>query len=741
MSALGRYVEVVNETDLIGRKKENMTRVRTLWQECDRGDEPDLPCQPHMVVESSPGRFHRYLLVADPPLDSFAGVQERLIRQYGSDPNAKDITRGLRLPGTLHLKHHPDQPWLVRLVEGSDDPAWSWEKILQLFPPVTRDRAPRIRAAGSTGAACPAHQEEEVFSRQLLPQYAKVVSALQALDPDIGYLDWLNIGMALHAAGGGDPVALELWDSWSRKGHAYREGETAYRWQTFHFDPAQGVGLGTLFHLCKAAGWKGLSGSDDETIAAAGRQRAWQLEEFDQRYRLVMVEGKASLVYIDLDRNFDAPKVVLSTLRDLKVMYGHLRVPVIAYSKGLPGIQFKPLVDVWYHQPHRKQYDRIEFRPEARLAPGDLRLPEGDTLNLFLGYPIRPVEGKCELILSHIRAIWCHENDEVYQYVVAWLAQMVQFPGVPAETALVLRSGQGAGKNIIIDMFQKIFGAHTYVTTKVDDLAGRFNAHLAATILLVLNEALWGGNRSAAGTVKSVVTDRTLTVEPKGVNKFSVRNCVHLIVLSNEDWPIPVDLDDRRFFILDLSPARIGDHAYFAALKQEIDAGGLEAFLYLLLHWNLQGFDPRKMPDLGLEQVTRLEAKLRGADPVVQWWADVLQDGSLNLAALLSRFGHDPLLGSVRFNTSNWENAPIEVPCATVRLAFEAWAKDRSQRVQSAVSFGRTFIRITGCRRERKTDYGSRQWCYVLPNLAECRAAFEKAIHQAVDWGEPDGEG
>ena len=33
----------INETDLTGRKKENITRIRALWQEADRGDEPAAP--------------------------------------------------------------------------------------------------------------------------------------------------------------------------------------------------------------------------------------------------------------------------------------------------------------------------------------------------------------------------------------------------------------------------------------------------------------------------------------------------------------------------------------------------------------------------------------------------------------------------------------------------------------------------------------------------------------------------
>jgi hypothetical protein len=53
-----------NETDGKGRKSENIKRIRAVWQEDDAGFDGPFPLEPSMVVETSPGRFHRYWLVA-----------------------------------------------------------------------------------------------------------------------------------------------------------------------------------------------------------------------------------------------------------------------------------------------------------------------------------------------------------------------------------------------------------------------------------------------------------------------------------------------------------------------------------------------------------------------------------------------------------------------------------------------------------------------------------------------------
>jgi hypothetical protein len=61
LNKLGAGVFVtVNRTDLKGRKKENIIGIRAVFQEADRSDVPLLPFAPHLSVESSPGKYHRY---------------------------------------------------------------------------------------------------------------------------------------------------------------------------------------------------------------------------------------------------------------------------------------------------------------------------------------------------------------------------------------------------------------------------------------------------------------------------------------------------------------------------------------------------------------------------------------------------------------------------------------------------------------------------------------------------------
>lgn len=128
----------VNETDGHGRKRENIVRIRAVWHEEDTPcGITEWPLEPHLVIESSPGKYHRYWFVEGLTREQFAGVMERMIADYGSDPNVKDTSRVLRLPGFWHLKN-PASPFRVRIVHESGGLPYSAGRVLDAFPMLER---------------------------------------------------------------------------------------------------------------------------------------------------------------------------------------------------------------------------------------------------------------------------------------------------------------------------------------------------------------------------------------------------------------------------------------------------------------------------------------------------------------------------------------------------------------------------------------------------------------------------
>jgi Primase C terminal 2 (PriCT-2)/RepB DNA-primase from phage plasmid len=212
----GIYV-TVNETDGKGRKSENITRIRAVWQEDDDGFDGAFPLHPSMVVETSPGHFHRYWLVADDwPADErgradFAAVMERMVENYGSDKNAKDISRVLRFPGFLHRKG--ETPHLVRIVEASAR-RYSRAEIIAAFPPVERPKKDKAQ-----------HRERPLQDGDER-RIADALTHTNADDRDL----WVQCGMAIKDHLG--DAGRQLWDDWSQQSDKYNERDQDRTWKS-----------------------------------------------------------------------------------------------------------------------------------------------------------------------------------------------------------------------------------------------------------------------------------------------------------------------------------------------------------------------------------------------------------------------------------------------------------------------------------------------------------------------------
>jgi hypothetical protein len=109
----------INQTDLKGRKTENILNVRAIWVDLDGAPiDPVWECElkPCLVVESSPGKYHAYWFVQNFPIDKFCDYQKYLISRFDADPQVKDLPRVMRLPGFFH---HKSTPFMTRVIGGS----------------------------------------------------------------------------------------------------------------------------------------------------------------------------------------------------------------------------------------------------------------------------------------------------------------------------------------------------------------------------------------------------------------------------------------------------------------------------------------------------------------------------------------------------------------------------------------------------------------------------------------------
>ncbi len=367
----------------------------------------------------------------------------------------------------------------------------------------------------------------------------------------------------------------------------------------------------------------------------------------------------------------------------------------------------------WLTHPDRRSYKNLIFDP---VKPGHY----DRNYNIFSGFAVQPKEGDCSLYWNHVKKIICNNNEVSYQYVRKWMASVIQKPKLLA-TALVLRGLQGTGKNIFVEFFGKIFGNYYRTVTNLDQIVGRFNSHLQSAFLINANEAIWGGYQKEIGALKALITDSTIFIEAKGKDGFQIDNCRHLIVCSNEDWAVPMDLDDRRFFCLNISSIHKEDTIYFEKIvKQMSEKGGASALLYDLLNEDLNNFNPRIMPpnDDGFDM------KMKSASSIEQYIYEALKAGSWNVTA----------------------GVPIgdfsDKACKILYDHYKEWCEEEGMKKKNSSEFGKVLNKlIPSVKKIRPTIEGERIWSYYFPSLEACRLEFQQFTKQTEKiWEEVQGD-
>ena len=248
----GGVFVTINETDLKGSKKENILKIRAVFVDLDGSPiQPilDLPedLQPHIIIESSPNKWHAYWLVDNCGLELFPHVQCALAAKFNGDIAVNNINRVMRLAG---FSHNKGESFITRIRTMQDDLyPYSVNKLIVGLDLELEKITHRKQAATATVATLATVEDD--FTIGLPPTaetIADIKSALDYLSCE-EYHDWIRQAMHLKTLG---DVGLNLWLAWSSKSAKFDRAEALNKWHSLQ---ANRTDYKAIFNEAKAKGW------------------------------------------------------------------------------------------------------------------------------------------------------------------------------------------------------------------------------------------------------------------------------------------------------------------------------------------------------------------------------------------------------------------------------------------------------------------------------------------------------
>lgn len=258
--------------------------------------------------------------------------------------------------------------------------------------------------------------------------------------------------------------------------------------------------------------------------------------------------------------------------------------------------------------------------------------PHGLLVNQWRGFAIEPCDQRIEfdqikMFHDYVLEVIADGNKDYAHWVFSWLADILQNPHKKPGTALVLVGVEGAGKTFLGEhILGKIIGSvHATQTNSVSTLTNQFNTIIDNKIFLVCNEAIHSYQKDVASRLKSLITDETIVIEPKGINSYTKPNHMHMMFTSNEEASaifISASPYERRFTVLKVSDHRARDIRYWDDMHLWTPAN-----LHRIMRWLMDYRYDRKLIMRPLETEAKRVIQKVGVDQEVAWILQRISEG------------------------------------------------------------------------------------------------------------------
>lgn len=321
----------------------------------------------------------------------------------------------------------------------------------------------------------------------------------------------------------------------------------------------------------RAGGWS------EESVTA--------LDVLNETYLCMVENGKFKIMYKEADPIMDGRERWLSMERNsFESLHANHMI-----ERDMTGLSRNAQTQInigeaWIKWPDRRTVKGVTFEPGENggevQKPGWLNLWNGYAYKYQLGAQKR---GSWSSMQEMIFECIADRDQRVYDYLINWMAFMVQKPRSVCEAAVVLRGPQGAGKGTLGNALVKLIGQHAHAVSTSEQLTGRFNDHMRNLIFLFADEgAISAYDRVAEAKLKNLITEPMISIEKKGHDLQRLPNLLHVMMASNEKWVIPAAADERRYMVQNVSGRWVGLRAKWQAIQDQMNADGGTGFFAMM---------------------------------------------------------------------------------------------------------------------------------------------------------------
>ena len=205
-----------------------------------------------------------------------------------------------------------------------------------------------------------------------------------------------------------------------------------------------------------------------------------------------------------------------------------------------------PFLDMWFIDANIREYDKIDFIPPPIKSKSNIF----NTWNLIEQFDECEIDEELDTGIFHkFFKHLCGKEENVYEYFIKYIAQLLQFPAIKPEVCLFFTGSQGGGKDTTNFILSKLIGEEAIVQDpEPENIFGKYNWCRMNKLVVCLQET--DNIKSYSGKIKDLITCKTTNIADKNVKNIKVNDYSRLIIFSNNENIINIEPSDRRFVVI-----------------------------------------------------------------------------------------------------------------------------------------------------------------------------------------------
>jgi hypothetical protein len=209
----------------------------------------------------------------------------------------------------------------------------------------------------------------------------------------------------------------------------------------------------------------------------------------------------------------------------------------------------------WLNDEDRRTFGSFTFGPHGSNKCITLK----NDYNTYNGFPCENIDEKVDMkvikpILDLIRSLSGEDKtDEIFKYIVTWLAQMIQYPENIPMVSILISGGEGSGKGTFWRFISKIVGdAYCGSSDSIDSIftsGSEHNTFFDGKIWVNIDE-IGTSSRKYRNALYTIISEPKIYVKKIYEAHHYVDNYVRLFASTNKLNSVPTGGDEGRRWVL-----------------------------------------------------------------------------------------------------------------------------------------------------------------------------------------------